>query len=85
MESLIPHPHNKEVITMNRLEKIKERYVKYESNPNVYDWVNGEHYVEDVSCLIQRLERYDTALKRIETTTELVQAHFLANDALKDS
>jgi hypothetical protein len=41
---------------MNRLEKINERCQEYAEKPHIYDWVNGDHYIEDVSHLLQRLE-----------------------------
>lgn len=74
---------------MNRIESIKERISNYENahtrEEETIAWRQVDAYaVPDIKYLLQRLEHYETALKRIGTTQELNQAKFIAHDALKE-
>lgn len=75
---------------MNRLESIKERLNlrKHRKTLSNAPRFPGVDYVDqdelDIEYLIQRLERYEYALKKIGTTETLMQAKFFAMEALKE-
>jgi hypothetical protein len=55
---------------MGNIEEIKESLSKYKSNPNVYDWINGEEYTDDVEYLLSRIQIAEEALKNIVETVK---------------
>lgn len=74
---------------MKRIESIKERISNYENahtrDEETIAWRQVDAYaIPDIKYLVQRLEHYETTLKRIGTTRDLNHAHFIAQDALRE-
>jgi hypothetical protein len=73
---------------MSKLESIKERLEKGHYIV-VHESAHGTPYhdnepEEDVTYLLQLVERYETALKTITETKTHMQALYFANEALKE-